>query len=209
MPTLRVGLTGGIGCGKSTVAECFRRRGIPVIDTDAISRALTAAGGRAIPEVQAHFGAHFIDPRGAMDRSRMRELVFHDPSAKQALENLLHPMITEEAQTQALTCIAPLQIFDVPLLIETGRWRHHLHRIIVVDCDEGTQIQRVAQRPGWNADLAAQVLRQQSSRNLRQACADILIANQHINLQGLDDWVSVAIEQLQRWACETMAQTSA
>lgn len=204
MPTLRVGLTGGIGCGKSTVAQCLQTHGVGVIDADAISRALTATGGRAIPCLRAQFGSTFIDAQGAMDRSRMRELIFHDPSAKQALENLLHPMISEEAEAQAAASPAPLLVFDVPLLIETGRWRHRLHRIIVVDCDEATQIERVAQRPGWSVELAAQALRQQTSRHLRQACADILITNQAVNLTDLKHLVSVAVEQLQRWACGTM-----
>ncbi len=209
MQALRVGLTGGIGCGKSTVAECLQTHGVCVIDTDAISRALTAAGGRAIPLLRAHFGPACIDAQGAMDRSRMRELVFHDPRAKQVLENFLHPMITEEAEAQAAASQAPLLVFDVPLLIETGHWRHRFHRIIVVDCDEATQIERVAHRPGWNKDLAAQVLRQQSSRRMRQACADMLIANQDVNLTGLKHLVSVAVEQLRSWACETMLPLSA
>jgi dephospho-CoA kinase len=157
--------------------------------------------------LQAQFGPACIDAQGAMDRSRMRELVFADPAAKQALEGLLHPLITEEAETQAAASAAEWHVFDVPLLIETGRWRHKLHRIIVVDCDEATQIQRVAQRPGWTQALASQVVRQQAPRDARRACADVLIDNQHVDLQGLTQRVSVAVEQLRRWACETMRST--
>ncbi len=208
MQALRVGLTGGIGCGKSTVAEVLREHGATLLDTDAISRDLTAAGGRAIPLLRAHFGPASVDAQGAMDRARMRALVFADPAAKQTLEGLLHPLITEEAEAQAAASVAAWQVFDVPLLIETGRWRHKLHRIIVVDCDEATQIQRVAQRPGWNEALAAQVVRQQAPRSARRACADVLIDNQHVDLPGLTQRVSVAVEQLRRWACGTMLSTS-
>ncbi len=201
---LRVGLTGGIGSGKSTVAQHLRHHGAAIMDTDAIARALTAPGGGAIDAVRARFGTASIDAQGGLDRARMRELVFADPAAKQALEALLHPLIEAEAQAQARDSGADLLVFDVPLLVESGRWRQQLHRVLVVDCDEATQVHRVAQRPGWTPAMARRVIEQQASRAARRACADLVIDNQHIDPPTLEALVAAAVRQLRHWACGTI-----
>jgi dephospho-CoA kinase len=205
MRALRAGLTGGIGSGKSTVAQYMAQRGVALIDTDAISRMLTAPGGLAIEPVRDQFGDRFIDAQGGLHRVHMRELVFADLLARQALEALLHPLIDAEAESQALASQAAVQVFDIPLLVETGRWRQKLHRVIVVDCDEATQIQRVSQRPGWSRTMAQQVVRQQASRDNRRVCADILITNQDIDFHGLSMLADAAVQQLRDWACGTIS----
>ena len=204
MRALRAGLTGGIGSGKSTVAQYMARQGVALIDTDAISRMLTAPDGLAIEPIRAQFGNRFIDSSGGLHRVHMRELVFSDPLARQTLEAIVHPLIDSEAESQALASRAAIQVFDIPLLVETGRWRQKLDRVIVVDCDEATQIQRVSQRPGWSSAVAQQVVRQQASRNSRRACADIVITNQDIDLQTLSALADAAVQQLQDWACGTI-----
>jgi dephospho-CoA kinase len=175
---LRVGLTGGIGSGKSTVARLLASLGAHVVDTDAISRSLTATGGAALPMVAAAFGAHMIDVDGALNRQRMRELVFTDASARQRLEAILHPLIGEQTRLAA-TLAQPGQtvVFDVPLLTESGRWRQQVQRVLVVDCDEATQERRVTARSGWPAAQVREVMAQQATRAQRRAVADAVILN--------------------------------
>jgi dephospho-CoA kinase len=173
----RIGLTGGIGSGKSTVAAMLAGCGVCVVDTDAIARELTAPGGAAMPALQAAFGADIADARGALDRSRMRALAFADPAARSRLEAVLHPLIQAVAlQRDAAAGVQPV-VFDVPLLAESAHWRARVQRIVVVDCSAETQIARVAARPGWTADAARAVIAQQASRATRRAIADAVIAN--------------------------------
>lgn len=189
--SLHIGLTGGIGSGKSTVGQMLVRLGAKLIDTDAISRSLTGPGGRALPYVIERFGPHLIDADGAMDRAQMRTLVFHDPSARLALEAILHPLIHEETEAQAAQA-APAQpvVFDVPLLVEAGlRWRNRVHRIVVVDCPVDVQIQRVMARSGWTREMVERVIAQQASRAARLAMADDVIVNHELSLEALADVV--------------------
>jgi len=185
----RIGLTGGIGSGKSTVAGMLAAQGAAVIDADAISRGVTAPGGRAIEAIAQVFGPHMIAADGAMNRQAMRERVFQDPEAKRQLEAIIHPLvgqITAEQTQWALERHHTCLVFDVPLLVESGeRWRRQLDRVLVVDCDAATQRQRVMARNGLTAEEIDRIISQQASRAQRLACADTVIVNQSINLHEL------------------------
>ena len=183
---LRIGLTGGIGSGKSTVARVFAQCGAAVIDTDRIAHELTAAGGAALSAIAQAFGANMVDAHGALDRTRMRERVFQDASAKARLEGILHPMIGQQA---AEAGAAPALLFDVPLLVESGRWRARVDRVVVVDCAEETQILRVLARSGWTREAVGAVIAQQADRRRRRACADAVVYNDHLSLDQLADEV--------------------
>jgi dephospho-CoA kinase len=182
---LRIGLTGGIGSGKSTVAGLLVRQGAALVDADAISRRLTQPGGAAIPALAAEFGAGIVDTDGALDRNAMRQLVFADAEAKRRLEAILHPLIGAETQAQAEAAQAPAIVFDVPLLVESAHWRTRVQRILVVDCEESTQVERVTARSGLSSDAVLSIIAQQASRQRRRACADAVIYNDAITLQGL------------------------
>lgn len=188
--TWRIGLTGGIGSGKSTVARFFANKGAAVIDADAISRQVTAPGGRALQDICNTFGRHMMGADGALNRQIMRELIFKDPTAKQLLEKIIHPLIGLITNEQALAATQSghnCLIFDVPLLVESGdRWRQQLDRVVVVDCDEATQIQRVMLRSGLSTEEVQSIMSQQASRAQRLACADVVIANQHLNFDELE-----------------------
>ncbi|WP_345250959.1 dephospho-CoA kinase [Pigmentiphaga soli] len=173
----RVGLTGGIGSGKSRVADILAAQGAAVIDTDAIAHALTAPGGAAIGPLRAAFGNAMITADGALDRARMRQLVFTDPKAKTQLETLLHPMIGQSVELEAGRAGGAYQVFVVPLLVESGRWRDRVDRICVVDCDEATQIARVQQRSGLDVGLIRRIIAAQATREARLAAADDVILN--------------------------------
>lgn len=193
---LTIGLTGGIGSGKSTVSQMLVELGAHLVDTDAISRALTAPGGGAIAHIARQFGDDFIDPTGAMDRVRMRELAFTDPSAMARLEAILHPLIGLHADQHAGLAL-PKQhiIYDVPLLAESGRkWKDKVDRILVVDCEPETQIARVMVRSGWPREAVEAVLAKQAQRETRRALADHIILNEGLSLPELRQQV----EQL--WA---------
>jgi len=200
---MRVGLTGGIGSGKSTVAGFLREAGAAIIDTDAISRTLTAAGGIAMPAIANQFGADFVGADGALDRDRMRALAFSDPAAKRRLEAILHPLISAEAQAQSDAATAPLIVFDVPLLVESGRWRARAARVLVVDCPIETQIERVLRRPGWTRDRVAGAIEAQASREARRAAADAVLHNDDIPLVALRNEV---LSLAERWGCGTIAR---
>ena len=183
---LRVGLTGGIGSGKSTVAEALRAQGATLIDTDAIARELTAPGGSAIEALREHFGPECIDARGALDRPWMRQRAFSEPAVRRELEALLHPLISAETERRAAASPhAACLVFDVPLLVESGRWRQRVDRVLVVDCSESTQIERVARRPGWTREDAQRVIATQVPRALRRAAADAVIDNDADGLEAL------------------------
>ena len=178
---LRIGLTGGIGSGKSVVANLLAQHGACIIDTDAIARELTLPGGDASEAIHQEFGADFIDAAGALDRVRMRELAFSDPGARRRLEAILHPRIGIETQRQAAASSAAVIVFDVPLLVESGvRWRRQVDKVLVVDCLEETQVERVMARSGWPRATVEAVLAQQSTRAARRACADAVLFNDAI-----------------------------
>ena len=172
-----VGLTGGIGCGKSTVADMFGARGATVIDTDQIAHQLTAPGGAAIPAIRTRFGEQFLSADGAMDRAGMRELIFADPAAKMALETILHPLIRNETERMATQAPGVYLLFVVPLLIEAGAWQQWVSRILVVDCPEALQIQRVMQRSKLTEQQVRAFMATQASRDERLAAADDVIVN--------------------------------
>ncbi len=190
----RIGLTGGIGSGKSTVASMLAQHGAAVIDADAISRSVTAPGGRAIEAIAQAFGAGMITPDGAMNRQTMRERIFQDPQAKRQLEAIIHPLvsqITAEQAQQALATGHGCLVFDVPLLVESGeRWRRQVDRVLVVDCSTETQRQRVMARNGLPPEEIDRIIAQQASRAQRLACADVVIVNQSMNLLQLEEQIS-------------------
>jgi dephospho-CoA kinase len=172
-----VGLTGGIGSGKSAAAAEFERLGAHVVDTDAIAHELTARGGRALPEIERIFGAAAIGDAGALDRGRMRSLVFADPAAKKALEALLHPMIRDESQRRIAASRGPYVVHVVPLLIESADYRSRVDRVLVVDAPEELQVERVRARSGLaEADVRA-IIAAQAARAERLAAADDVIDN--------------------------------
>ena len=183
---LCIGLTGGIGSGKSAVATMLARRGAAIVDTDAIARRLTAAGGAGMPALQRTFGATICAADGALDRDAMRTLAFADAGARQRLEAVLHPLIGAEAQREAAAATSDVVVFDVPLLAESPRWRTRVDRVLVIDCSEATQIERVAQRPGWTRDTAERVIASQAARAVRRAIADAVIVNDGMGLDALE-----------------------
>ncbi len=183
--SLRVGLTGGIGSGKSTVAALLAARGATIIDTDAIARGLTLPGGAAIDALRREFGDTAIAPDGSLDRPRMRALAFADPDAKRRLEAILHPLIGAEAERQAAASTAAVHVFDVPLLVESGRWVDRVDRVLVVDCSPATQIDRVMRRSGWTRAAVEAVIAQQATRAQRLAVADDVILNDGIAPEAL------------------------
>jgi len=174
---LRFGLTGGIGSGKSTVAGILVRLGATLVDTDRIARELTQTDGPALPSIVAAFGPDALDASGALDRGRMRARVFADADARSRLEAILHPMIGTETVLQAAASEAPVVVFDVPLLVESGRWAALVDRTWVVDCSIETQRTRVLARSGWNPSTVDAVIGQQATRAQRRAAADAVIAN--------------------------------
>ncbi|MDT9002120.1 dephospho-CoA kinase [Paucibacter sp. APW11] len=182
---LRIGLSGGIGSGKSTVAACWQALGATLIDTDALARSLTASGGAALPAIVAAFGAEALGADGAMDRAQMRALAFADAGVKKRLEGILHPMISDETDRLASASEASAIVFDVPLLVESGRWRARLDRVLIVDCDTATQRQRVMQRSGWTPEAVDAVIAQQATRAQRRAAADAVIVNEGLSLDAL------------------------
>lgn len=172
-----VGLTGGIGCGKTVVADLFAARGATVIDTDQIAHCLTAPQGAAMPALVAEFGPGYATPDGALDRAKMRALVFADPGARARLEAILHPRIREATAAAALVASGPYTIFAVPLLIESGTWRERVARILAVDCAESTQIARVMARNGLDEPQVRAIMAAQATRAQRLAAADDVIVN--------------------------------
>ena len=185
---LRLGLTGGIGSGKSTVASLLSSHGAAVIDADAISRQTTAAGGAAIAAIRQAFGPELISAEGALDRERMRALAFSDTTAKQRLEQIIHPLVGQETQRQADAATragARCIVFDIPLLVESKRWRGQLDRVLVIDCHPETQIARVIQRSQLQRAEIERIMAQQASRLQRLQAADHVICNDGNELAGL------------------------
>lgn len=204
---LRLGLTGGIGSGKSTVARMLVSGGATLIDADAISRAATAAGGAAIAAIAKQFGVDAITPDGAMDRDVMRQRVFSDPAAKLQLEAIIHPLVSHEVARhakQALHADCALLVFDIPLLVESKRWRQQLGKVLVVDCEETTQTSRVMAREstktgdnrGWTHDAVEKVIASQASRAQRRAAADWVIYNDGLSLNALAEQVQKIVDRV-------------
>jgi len=172
-----IGLTGGIGSGKSTVADLFGVYGAAIIDTDLIAHALTAPGGSAIAAIHSAFGPEFITADGAMDRARMRAHVFVDKTQRTRLEAIMHPLIRTETKRAAATAQGEYLIFVVPLLVESGQWGARMTRILVVDCAEEIQIARVMRRNGMTRAQVEAIMAAQATRQQRLAVADDIIEN--------------------------------
>ena len=184
----RVGLTGGIASGKTTVANLFAARGIPVIDTDVIARQVVEPGEPALAAVVDAFGAQVLGADGRLDRPRMREQIFGDAQARRRLEAILHPAIRAEMERQSQAAGGPYQVLVIPLLVEGGR-RDHLDRVLVVDVPEATQIERLVRRDGVAREQAEAALGSQASREARLAFADDVIENT-TDLAALDSRVA-------------------
>ena len=205
----RIGVTGGIGSGKSTVSQFFVQRGCFLIDADHIARSLTLPKGAAIPLIREQLGAQFIAADGALDRTQMREAVFRDPAIKQQLEGILHPIIKRTiAEQYDYACVrtdAPLVIFDIPLLAESSQWSPRLDCVVVVDCQENTQMARVQARNQLSADAIAAIMAQQASRLQRLRKADWVIWNETLSLQALGDEVFALYNELIAAPSSTLA----
>jgi dephospho-CoA kinase len=191
-----IGLTGGIGSGKSTVAQTLVQLGAVLIDSDAIAREIALPGGVAIAPLQTEFGADVLDENGGLNRARMREMAFSDTSVKRRLEAILHPLIGIETERRAAAAGQQVRVFDVPLLVESTRWRSRVNKVLVVDCSNATQTARVTQRSGWSVEMVQAVISQQASREKRRACADAVIFNDGISLIQLKGEVTQLWE---RW----------
>lgn len=195
---LKLGLTGGIGSGKSTVAHLFATLGAGIIDADAISREATASGGIAISAIAEEFGNAFVTADKAMDRDRMRALVFQDATAKARLEAIIHPLVGHRIQHETQlyadagkACV----VFDIPLLVESRRWRKQLDKVLVVDCTTATQIARVGARSGLSVPEIERIMAQQASRQDRLAAADWVLFNDGINMQEL----AAQVHEISAW----------
>jgi dephospho-CoA kinase len=196
---LRVGLTGGIGSGKSTVLAMLAQLGAATIDADAISRATTAAGGAAIAAIARRFGAQFVTAQGALDRERMRRHAYADRLARKQLEEIIHPLVGQESARQvqaALDAGAKCIVFDIPLLVESAHWRSKLDRVLVVDCSTATQVERVVARSALTPYEVLSIIAAQAPRAQRLAAADIVICNEGLSLAALRDNVVQAARRL-------------
>jgi len=199
-PQFAIGLTGGIGCGKTTVADLFAARGASIVDTDQIAHALTAPHGAAMPALLEQFGPDYATPVGALDRAKMRALVFSDPGARARLEAILHPRIREATAAAALLATGPYVIFVVPLLIESGTWRERVARILAIDCSEQTQVMRVMARNGLKEEQVRAIMAAQVTRAQRLAAADDVILN--------DAGVDALLPQVERLHGEYLAEAA-
>jgi dephospho-CoA kinase len=193
-----VGLTGGIGCGKTTVADLFAARGASIVDTDQIAHSLTGPGGAAMPALVAEFGPACATPAGALDRAWMRELVFSDAGARTRLEHILHPRIRDATAAAAAIATGPYVIFVVPLLIESGTWRDRLSRVLAIDCPEALQVARVMARSGLQEGQVLAIMAAQVTREQRLAAADDVIVN--------DDGLAALAPQVERLHAFYLAQ---
>ena len=191
------GLTGGIGSGKSTVASILASCGATIVDSDAISRSLTAASGAAIPAIRAAFGEAAIDEEGAMNRDWMRARVFADPAIKDRLEGILHPMIGDSTQAAIIAAPTRWVVCDVPLLVESRHWRSQIQGVWVVDCSIETQVARVKARNQWDEDVIMSVIGKQASRLQRLRAADIVTFNEGLSLTELTQLVTTQSQRLE------------
>lgn len=193
---LKIGVTGGIGSGKSTVCTGLVQHGLALVDADRTSRTLTQVGGDAIPLIAATFGAEFIAANGAMDREKMRQLVFADPTARSRLEAILHPLVRQNFQQEIDTAQAqgfPAVVCEIPLLVEGKIWLSQMDCVLVVDCTPELQVQRVVDRSGLSQATVRTIMASQASRAQRLACADAVILNEGTDVQALyqqlDQWI--------------------
>jgi dephospho-CoA kinase len=193
-----VGLTGGIGSGKSAAADEFARLGATVVDTDVIAHELTEAGGAAVPQIERLFGAEFVR-EGRMDRQRMRQRVFSDPAAKKTLEGLLHPLIRAESERRIAAAGGPYVVHVVPLLIESTGYRNRVDRVLVVDAPEEAQLARVRERSRLAEDEVRAIIRSQASREARRAAADDVLDNAG-TLEALRNQVAVLHQKYLQFA---------
>ncbi|WP_027794399.1 dephospho-CoA kinase [Paraburkholderia acidipaludis] len=180
-----VGLTGGIGSGKSTVADLFAARGVPIVDTDVIAHQVTAPQGAAMEAIRKQFGPEFVAPDGSMDRARMRALVFGDEAARKRLEAITHPLIRSETERESLAASGPYVIVVVPLLVESGTWKARVDRVLDVDCSVETQIERVMRRNGFTREQVLAIIARQATRDARLAAADDVVVNNGATLESL------------------------
>jgi dephospho-CoA kinase len=194
-----IGLTGGIGSGKSTVSKILHQLGAVIIDADAISKQLSSPKGSALPFLASAFGQEYINADGGLDREKMRTLAFNDPAAKEKLQKILHPLIRDEMMKQASEASSQgyfTIVFDIPLLVESAHWRPVFDKIVVVDCSEETQFIRIKKRNAWSADSIRNILNNQSSRKSRLSAADITLHNDEISLEQLTFQVQVLAKQI-------------
>lgn len=180
-----VGLTGGIGSGKSTVADLFAAHGVPLVDTDLIAHRITAPHGIAMPQIAAEFGDSFVAADGSLDRARMRTLVFSDDGARKRLEDITHPLIRTETEREQREAQGPYVIVVVPLLVESGNWKTRVNRVLTVDCSVETQIARVMSRNGFTREQVLAIIARQATREARLAAADDIINNDNAPLDAL------------------------
>jgi dephospho-CoA kinase len=201
MPPTRLGLTGGIGSGKSTVANMLLQLGAAVIDADALSKLATGPGGVAMPLIEKTFGTSMVAKDGGLNRDAMRQLIVLDPQAKTKLEAIVHPIVGQDIASQqriALDAGIQLIVLDIPLLVESGRWRAQLDHVVVIDCSDATQLQRVLARPssqGWTEQQVLNIITLQATRAQRLAAADTVICNDGIDLQTLHTQVQQMARQ--------------
>jgi len=202
----KIGLTGGIGSGKSLVADLLQHWGAAIVDTDAIAHELTAPGGQAIPALREAFGPQVIAQDGSLDRRAMRDAAFRDASVRTRLEAILHPMIRQVTEERAARAQGCYLVFVVPLLVESGRWRDKVDRICVVDCDAETQVARVQARSGLTPEAIARIMSAQASREDRLAVADDVVLNDAgTPLEALSERVRVLHDQWCRLAGQKKA----
>ncbi|CAE6779371.1 Dephospho-CoA kinase [Paraburkholderia aspalathi] len=180
-----VGLTGGIGSGKSTVADLFAAHGVPLVDTDLIAHRITAPHGIAMPQIAAKFGDSFVAADGSLDRARMRKLVFSDDGARKHLEGITHPLIRAETEREQREAQGPYVIVVVPLLVESGSWKTRVNRVLTVDCSVETQISRVMSRNGFSREQVLAIIARQATREARLVAADDIIDNDNAPLKSL------------------------
>ena len=184
-----VGLTGGIGSGKTTVADLFAKHGVSIVDTDVIAHRITAPGGAAMPLIEQAFGAQYVASDGALDRAKMRALVFSDDAAKAKLEAITHPLIRAETEREREAATGPYVVIVVPLLVESGTWRSRVDRVLVVDCGLETQIARVMRRNALSREQVLAIIARQATREARLAAADDVVVNDDTPFEQLSEEV--------------------
>jgi dephospho-CoA kinase len=195
---VRLGLTGGIGSGKSTVARLLAEAGAAVVDADAIARESTAPLGLAMPAIANVFGPAFVTPTGALDREKMRQLIFNEPAARKRLESIIHPLVKLETQNQAAQAISTGHrciVFDIPLLVESGTWRQHLDHVLVVDCRPEVQIKRVLARNQLARAEVEKIIASQATREHRLSAADTVVENDQLSMAELAGEVNQLIHR--------------
>lgn len=198
-----VGLTGGIGSGKTFIADRFATHGVPIVDTDAIAHLITTPGGAAMPLIAGEFGTAYVTPEGALDRAKMRALVFGDDTARARLESITHPLIRAETERAIQAANGPYTIAVVPLLVESGVWRARVDRVLVVDCSIQRQLTRVMQRNAFSREQVLAIIARQATREARLAAADDVIVNDGMPLAQLDDRVRQLHERYMSLAADS------